>query len=72
MWIEILEWAAFGSAAVAVYMYGVSMKIGAPLGVLSATTFIFWGYVVDSNAGMAVNTFFFLLHANNTRKAFSS
>ena len=72
MFIEILEWIAFGSAAVTVYMYGVSMKIGAPIGVFSAMTFITWGYFVDSMPGMLINVFFLLLHANNTRKAFSS
>jgi hypothetical protein len=68
-YLQILEWLAFGLGAVTVWRYGHSKKQGAMLGVTCALTFMAWGALGGLWAAFTINIGFFLLHANNLRRA---
>jgi len=67
--LEALEWAAFLLGAATVWRYGYSQLQGAVLGMTCAAVFILWGALSGVWAAPAVNVGFFLLHANNFRRA---
>lgn len=67
--IKILEWIAFGLGALTVWRYGYSKKQGATLGVATATMFLIWGAYGGFWAAFLTNIGFFILHANNLKRA---
>ncbi len=67
--LTILEWLAFGLGATTVWRYGHSKMQGAILGVICATVFMTWGALSGLWGAFTINIGFFLLHANNARRA---
>ena len=67
----ILEWLAFGSAMLCVFLYGYSKARGAMVGLVTAALFITWGLTAEVYAAAVTNVFFLCLHGNNLRRAYN-
>ncbi len=63
--IEALEWMAFGLSVICVWTYGRSKIKGACVGVVTALSFILWGYVAGIPAAGLTNILFLGLHIRN-------
>ena len=62
---DVLEWSAFILAAVATLGYGRSVNVGATWGMLSAVTFMAWGFAADLAGAFTINVGFLALHCYN-------
>ena len=62
---EALEWAAFLTSMLCVFLYGHTKTWGALAGLLTATLFVTWGLVAGVVAAASVNVVFFGLHSRN-------
>ena len=62
---ELLEWAAFLSSALCVFLYGHSKLRGALAGLATAILFVSWGLLAPSVPAALIKTGFFGLHARN-------
>lgn len=63
--VDLLEWAAFGSSLLCVFLYGYGRVVGGVAGIATALLFIGWGFAAGIAAAAYINIAFLVLHIRN-------
>ena len=63
--LDLLEWTAFGSSLLCVFLYGYGRVVGGAAGIATALLFIGWGFAAGIAAAAYVNIAFLVLHIRN-------